>query len=668
MCIQYNVGTTVTGPHMDLDLFQRIAEEVFPFVKRWQPSVSGEPTMAKGFYKMLAMARKYGVKLDMVTNATLLNQKMIDVLAPDAGCIMFSFDSQNKKIFEFIREGADFDTAIGNIKSLVTQCRNTLPDDQQPVFGLNSAIMRMNIDLLPDLVEFAHKELRMDFIQINHVYPFTDEMKGQSLVNHRALAEQKIERACEKARELGITLIIQPLDHVTADTALSDTGRGWSTEDGVVEGFEYREVNIDKQRPFPGINQNAPDYDEILRRRAQAYDRSSFPAKRPPDPRATKHEKIWHCDFLWNRSYIHLDGSVRTCCVYGGPIVGTLLRSSFDQLWNNRNYRAIRQRMVMKDPVPACKGCMHIREIEDPFMADYYLQGGRIPTSEEIGKIPIALDPSKNVNMCDDPAGRAPEHLISLPSGNDPEAQGYPGISGRIHADDPMLSSTSDVGLHHYKRVGLEALRLLQEALALAGRATRAVDRILELGCGHGRATRYIAEEFGPRNVSVFDIDTKAARFCERELGVNSIVSRSGLTPSLSGEYDLIWVNGILVQCDERFTQETFALLHDLLSTDGILVFSTLGERSLDLLKKNLYGETVRRNEANIRKSFHDKGFSFVSNECREEPARGISWVSEAYIKTLTQRAFKGKLKLLEQRPGGWDNHHDIYMFHRAPC
>lgn len=80
MCIQYNVGTMVTGPHMDLDLFHSIAEEIFPFVKRWQPSVSGEPTMSKSFYKMLAMAQKYGIKLDMVTNATLLNEKMIDAL------------------------------------------------------------------------------------------------------------------------------------------------------------------------------------------------------------------------------------------------------------------------------------------------------------------------------------------------------------------------------------------------------------------------------------------------------------------------------------------------------------------------------------------------------------------------------------------------------------
>ena len=90
MCLQFNDGTTVAGPHMELAEFERIAGSLFPYVTRWQPTVSGEPTMSQGFETMLSIAERFGVKAEMFSNGTLLQPSMIERLAPNLGSMSIS--------------------------------------------------------------------------------------------------------------------------------------------------------------------------------------------------------------------------------------------------------------------------------------------------------------------------------------------------------------------------------------------------------------------------------------------------------------------------------------------------------------------------------------------------------------------------------------------------
>jgi len=79
--------------------------------------------------------------------------------------------------------------------------------------------------------------------------------------------------------------------------------------------------------------------------------------------------------------------------VYGSPQVGNIFETDFDKLWNNENYRILRQRMVLKDPVPVCRGCMHIRELTNPIEIDLRLGGARLPDRADIPPLPRALQP-----------------------------------------------------------------------------------------------------------------------------------------------------------------------------------------------------------------------------------------------------------------------------------
>src|SRR5262245_5608534 len=118
MCFQFLNGTTVSGPHMDLQLFEKIAREILPVIDVLQPSVSGEPLMSRGLDRMLELAAAHGVRLDYTTNGTLLTRAMIRRILPTLGQLFVSFDGATRETFERLRRGASFDQVVANIREL----------------------------------------------------------------------------------------------------------------------------------------------------------------------------------------------------------------------------------------------------------------------------------------------------------------------------------------------------------------------------------------------------------------------------------------------------------------------------------------------------------------------------------------------------------------------
>ena len=671
MCIQFNDGSTVKGPHMDASVFEEVARVVFPFVKRWQPSTSGEPTMSKNFYDMLHLARDFGVKADIVTNGTLLTSKMINALVPAVAIVMFSFDGHDPETFEFIREGADFDKVKANIKALVTRCRKELPEDQQPVFGINCTIMKKNIHGLTEILEIAAQEFVVDFVHVNHVFPVTEESKQQSLAHHQKPAKREIDRAFARARELKIPLVVEALDQLTARTATAGTTtRGWSTKDGVIMGLERREILMDGVRALPELSPSQPDYKSIMRRRQEAYEDSTLPPRRASNPRAAPREPIWFCDFLWNRLYVTVDRLVRPCCIFGVPVIGRL-EKRLDDIWNNANYRAMRQHMVMKKPVAACRGCMHIQEITDPVAIDFYLQGSEVPTLQEISIMPAALDPTRTIQVDGEPAGRTPETLTTLASH---ETTSYPEIHGRISRHDPALPSTDPAAVERYRRVGSEAGAFLQDALAEVSRTARDVGSLLEFGCGFGRVTRALVGIFDKAKLSVFDCDPAAAAFCADEFGVHALYTRNlcSSVPFAKNcvpfeTYDLIWLGSSLTDFSPDYINELFLVLKEILAPEGILAMATFGSRSMQLLREGAYGERLRRLHPQIKQNLEKTGISFEPYDSNRNENLGMTWFNNSYLRKLLARMPELLLERSMFEPARWDNHLDMVSYRREP-
>jgi radical SAM protein with 4Fe4S-binding SPASM domain len=394
MCVQFQDGTTVSGPHMGIEEFERVAGSVFPYVDRWQPSVSGEPLMSKDFLRMIAMAERFGVKAEIYTNGTLLNEAMVARLAPNLAAVTISFDGATKATFEDIREGAEFEQVLAGIRRLIDTCRRTLPADLQPQVGLACTVMERNVREVPQLVRLI-AELGGDFLKVNHVFPVTEEMRQQSLARHPELARKCFDEAIEVAREVGMLFRVEALDHITAQTALQGDERAFAQVDGVVQGLEAREHVPHRMRPWPLLDERHPDYHGIRARRAEAAQKSGFPSRRPRNPHAPDRGEMWWCEYLWEKAYVSIGGDVQPCCVMGTPVVGNLTRQTFEQIWNNDTYRAMRQRLAARKPAPVCRGCMHIRVANDPGVVDQHLGGRRLPSADELAPLTAVLDPAQ---------------------------------------------------------------------------------------------------------------------------------------------------------------------------------------------------------------------------------------------------------------------------------
>jgi MoaA/NifB/PqqE/SkfB family radical SAM enzyme len=383
MCEFVHLGSVATGPHMDPDLLEKFTEQILPLVNRVQPTVSGEPLMTKNLPALLERAAKYGVRLDILTNGMLLNERMLDLLMPVLGHLCVSFDAPTKATFEAIRNGSNFEKIVANLSRAIERAQ-ALPEAKRPVISLMTTIMRRNIEELPDLVDFAH-ELGIDKVSCHHVHPFDAATREDCLVHHRELAMECIDRAVDRARKLGLPFSVDALGLIGAATAQSEDGdRPEIGDHGVVEGLEERSVNEQLCRERPGLDPQDDQFEEIselrevLRRATDAppaYTANGEDLSGMP-------ESIWTCSYLWSRAEISLNGDVRPCCVPGVPVLGSLKEQGFSSIWNGPAYRQMRTRMVTKAPEPICRGCQWIREIKDPAKIAAQLRGMSLPSPE----------------------------------------------------------------------------------------------------------------------------------------------------------------------------------------------------------------------------------------------------------------------------------------------
>jgi MoaA/NifB/PqqE/SkfB family radical SAM enzyme len=98
------------------DNFVKQLEEYLPHAKEIK-FYGGEPFLIETYYKIWdkLLAINSTAKLHVVTNGTVLNDKVRNYLNKLNFTITVSFDAMNKELFESIRVGADFDKVRSNI-------------------------------------------------------------------------------------------------------------------------------------------------------------------------------------------------------------------------------------------------------------------------------------------------------------------------------------------------------------------------------------------------------------------------------------------------------------------------------------------------------------------------------------------------------------------------
>jgi MoaA/NifB/PqqE/SkfB family radical SAM enzyme len=309
-CFMCNQFLDPNSPKETLDeaIYQKVVRELYPYARTMQLSAFGEPLMTPKMDQKLADLEQYGVKLEMVSNGTLMmkESKFREQMLRCLELVTFSMDGATRATYNSVRTGAEFDEVVHNI-SRFAERRLEMPPALRPKMNFNYILMRRTVAEAPKFVEMVHR-WGGDHIVFNHLVTFHPSLKGESLNYCRAFANEWQDRTREVAQALGVSISIPP--------------------------------NFTDTAPAPAVT--------------PAPAAGAAPAARPTRPCGPPPIKCW---FLWQRVYIAPFGEVVPCCLAGMPNFGTLQQQSFFEIWNGATYQDYRRHVFTERPLGKCRTC-----------------------------------------------------------------------------------------------------------------------------------------------------------------------------------------------------------------------------------------------------------------------------------------------------------------------
>ncbi len=249
---------------------------------------------------------------------------------------------------------------------------------------------------------------------------------------------------------------------------------------------------------------------------------------------------------------------------------------------------------------------------------------------------------------------RQKQRLLDDPAMETKERELLKQVETRISAGDGMY--TGD-GAHYYK-VGLSAIRSIEEAIDVAQLGS--VRRILDLPCGHGRVLRFLVRRFPQAEIIASDLDRKGVDFCAKVFGTKAVYSELNLDqfPPV-GQFDLIWCGSLVTHLNETGIRALLAFFARHLVPEGLLIFTAHGERVIQRLRDRDFEYGIApESVAPTIEAYRKEGFGFA--DYPGASAYGISLTSPEWIRRAAAEIGLGEVYFSAH---GWDDHQDVYGF-----
>jgi SAM-dependent methyltransferase len=211
----------------------------------------------------------------------------------------------------------------------------------------------------------------------------------------------------------------------------------------------------------------------------------------------------------------------------------------------------------------------------------------------------------------------------------------------------------------HYFRVGLSAIRCIDEAIAAARLGP--VRRVLDLPCGHGRVLRFLAHRFPQAEIVASDLDRKGVDFCVKALGSRGIYSEPNPKDFFAGgEFDLIWCGSLVTHLNAEGIRGLLACFVRELKPKGLLIVTTHGDRVVQRMLAQDFDYAIE-STAPLINAYRRDGFGFTDYPGARD--YGVSLTSTEWIR---RQAADLDLQEVYFRARGWDDHQDVYGFQLA--
>lgn len=298
--IRYDENRPTERVELSDRAFEEFRSQVLPQLRTLKIGGNnlGEQLAAEKWPQRSAAILESGVKLTMQTNAVLLEEQDIERLVSAGVEFDISVEGADAESYARIR-GGHFDTVMGAVGRIAEARSRSRGPRSRIVFSF--AIFHDNARQLPALIRLA-AGLGVDAVAAMHLIPVWEEQRYQSLVYHRALANEVIAQAREVAEECGVELIA-PRPFTVGSMSRRASGGG------------------------PAADERAEDA-----------------APRP-------------CPHPWTSVSVNERGEVTPCC-NSYMVMGDLNRSSFDEIWNGRRYRRLRDTVNTAKAPANCRTCV----------------------------------------------------------------------------------------------------------------------------------------------------------------------------------------------------------------------------------------------------------------------------------------------------------------------
>jgi radical SAM protein with 4Fe4S-binding SPASM domain len=274
-----------------------------------------EPTMNKGFARIVRSLTRIGMRIELLTNGTLLEGDIVDALAEaHVRLMVVSFDGARKATYEYIRRRARYEDTLARIKATKSRMAAST------LWALNCTVTRPNINEVAetvalwdgvgfDRVRFIAGVVRHPDMQAENIYPVRDRYHA----NLDAAAEELI----ASRRRISIASAY----------------------------FESSPLKKKYPERFHGavVNSGHPGERGVAELRS-VYQLGAGPGM------------TWPCQSPWTFARIGSNGEVRLCIHFG---IGNLRDRSFKDIWFGPEATEVRERVAREAAI--CPSCDHYR-------------------------------------------------------------------------------------------------------------------------------------------------------------------------------------------------------------------------------------------------------------------------------------------------------------------
>jgi MoaA/NifB/PqqE/SkfB family radical SAM enzyme len=311
---------------MDAGTFERLVGQLgrFPHLETVMFGGFGEPTAHPRILDMLKGVKALGLRAEMTTNATLLDDALVEgLLREGLDTLWISLDGTTEESFETIRAGASLPLVLENIDRLA---RRNGRDGHTIEIGIAFVVMKTNLGDVKHLDRLA-RSVGARRILVSHVLPYSEAMEKEML----CLQTLTLETFTFAPGKTELSLPRIDVNNTTKDTLFS-----------LLQGFE----NL----TFMG-NRVAVD----ARRCRFVHERASF---------VRWDGEVSPCMGLLHAHKTYLYGLERRVRSHA---FGNIREGDLFDIWNSKAYADFRDKVKAFDysPCHVCGGCSLLEKNEE---------------------------------------------------------------------------------------------------------------------------------------------------------------------------------------------------------------------------------------------------------------------------------------------------------------